>query len=166
MSTPESSTPKPQASADELASLLEVELVNGPIIVTLPDEAAGVVDEATYTARVHLYRRAAILLALGVAERQRPEFRAVLRAFERHVFPPAATPDGVRVLERIKLAMEDLNTLVGGDAPNRELSWSRGWYAGMNASVTNPAVLTLNAVSWMRFWVTTHQCLADVDVRR
>jgi hypothetical protein len=149
-------------SPDDLAKSLDEDLVAGPPSVSLPPDARGHVGDEVFAHRTLRYRQAAIIMALELARRERPQFLEVRRAFERRVFPPAAVT-GQRVLAEVHAAMADLNQLVGSKSKSAELSWARRWFVAIGADVTEPVDLTMHALVWMKFWRIANECLGEFD---
>lgn len=147
---------------DDLAQSLDEDLVAGPPSVSLPADARGYVSDETFAHRTLRYRQAAVILALELARRERPQFLEVLKAFERRVFPPT-TVTGHRVLAEVRAAMADLNGLVGSNGKSAELSWARQWFVAIGADVTEPVDLTMHALVWMKFWRIANECLGEFD---
>jgi hypothetical protein len=60
--------------------------------------------------------------------------------FEKLIFPPTATSEGMTKLEAIKSAMKNLDRLI---FEKKKLSWARSWFAGIGHGETNPETLRM-----------------------
>jgi hypothetical protein len=90
--------------------------------------------------RILLYCEASVLRVLLAEKQSNPKFRSLVAEFEKLIFPPTPTSEGMTKLEAIKSAMKNLDRLI---FEKKRLSWARSWFAGIGHNETNPATLLM-----------------------
>lgn len=102
-----------------------------------------------FLAKVELYRKAVLLMALMSQARVRAGFEKVLHCYEGLIFGPKATPSELTKLTALKAAMSDMVDLIERGGRGRELAWSSAWFQDIGHDEHNPVELALFAAAWM-----------------
>src|SRR5262249_527688 len=90
--------------------------------------------------KIRLYCESSVLRILLMKQQVNPRFENLVKEFERLIFPPTPTPEGMTKPEAVKSAMLALHRL---PSERKELSWARTWLADIGHNETNPATLAL-----------------------
>jgi hypothetical protein len=90
--------------------------------------------------KVRLYCEASVLRVLLSEKQSNPKFEGLVVEFEKLIFPPAPTSEGMTKLEVIKEAMMNLHRLI---FEKEKFSWARSWFAGVGHDETNPETLRM-----------------------
>jgi hypothetical protein len=98
--------------------------------------------KAAFQGKIFLYCQAAVLRVLLIERQKNDGYEELLREFEKLIFPPKPTADGMTKLEAVKSAMKELDELF---SEKKELSWCMKWFRGIGHEETNPAILALFA---------------------
>ena len=136
-----------------------------------------------YLEHTHIYRKAAILLALISEAEQRPNFEPVLQSYEAIIFGPAPTPAGIEAVGAVKSAMKDMGRLLAcatNDGTKKVTSlelydsssgtfaskgnltpfvWAMEWFREIGHEENNPVTLMAFARSWMDEYATVVESL-------
>ena len=105
-----------------------------------------------FHAKMWLYREAAILMVLLSQAQKEKNYEDVLKLFEKRIFSPHPTPDGMVKLEAVKEAIRVLNKLVNESTEQKEFSWALSCLNGIGHTKTNPVVLALFSLNRMNFY--------------
>jgi hypothetical protein len=93
-----------------------------------------------FASKIRLYCEASVLRVLLAEQQNNPRFESLVVEFEKLIFPPTPTSEGMTKLEDTKQAMLNLDRLV---SEKKEFSWARNWFVGIGHDETNPGVLMM-----------------------
>jgi hypothetical protein len=90
--------------------------------------------------KISLHCEAAVLRVLLAERRNDDRYEELLNEFERLIFPPKQTIEGMAKLESLRLSINEINALF---VEKKEFSWCRQWLQGIGHDETNPATLAI-----------------------
>lgn len=102
--------------------------------------------ENAFHDKMHLYCEAAVLRAFLIEKQKHSSFEQLVRTFERMIFPPEPTAEGMKKFNAIKSAMTALDELVA--EKGQEFRLVMRWLNEIGHDETNPATLMKFAVEW------------------
>ncbi len=99
-----------------------------------------------------LYREALVLLVLGTQTGKEEVYEKVLNEYEKIILPSQSTAAGLRRIEELRFAMNELDRLLQPEQKRQSSTWAGDWFKRLGCEQYNPAVLMWCA-NW---WMTTH----------
>jgi hypothetical protein len=148
-----------KAPAAEIAASLFQAFVESDVDGVLPETYRVPPNLiAKFRDRTRLYREAAVLLVLGSRASTERAYEKVLNEYERFIFPPHPTADGIEKLDELKAIMGELDRLLRGDNSGDRIRWALDWFDRIGFEQSNPVLL----FQFAHFWMTTYVTLSRV----
>ncbi len=150
---------KQRVDPEDLVDGLMVDCLSTPAHVQPLRDDLTAEQRQNFDERAVTYQIAAVLLALMMEAKRRPEFSGLPNIVIKKL---SDVEGGESAVSDAKDATRKLGGLV--TSRTEQYTWARGWYADIGGDETNPAVVGHLAMSWLNYVSKTAEILRGFKI--